>query len=598
MHYLTTLFRIIRPINFKTPLDLYFTILIVCILPLQLFPQSFTRITSGAIVTNGGNSGGSNWVDVNQDGWLDLFVANGNDIAQQNFLYLGSASGEFTRITDGDIVTDAARSIGGTWGDYDNDGDPDLFVANRGNQDNALYENNGDGSFSKITSGAIVTDGGDSNISHWLDIDNDGDLDLYVLNFNQANFLYRNDDGSFIKVTTGSAVTDVSPSISCVWADYDNDLDLDLFMSNGGNQNNVLYRNNGDFTFDKTVFSDGNSSLGGSWGDYDNDGDLDLFVANFLDQNNLLYKNEGAPDYTLTRITTGDIVNDGGRSVGTAWGDYDNDGDLDLYVGNHTQNNFYYANNGDGSFSKISSGDFVTNGGNTFGVSNGDFNRDGSLDIFAGNISNQNNDFYQNDGNAGHWARIICKGMTSNRSAIGTQVRIKAVIAGGSRWQMREISAQTGYNSQNETVAHFGLGDAGAIDSLLIQWPSGIQDIHTNLAVDGEITVAEGGGVTGLSNFSDQFPEKFALHPNFPNPFNPETIIRYEIPAAAAVEIIIYNIAGETVRTLVQSVKEAGLHQIKWDGRDHFGRPVPSGVYVYRLRSNEFIAANKMHLLR
>ena len=247
--------------------------------------------------------------------------------------------------------------------------------------------------FSKITSGAIVSDGGDSNISHWLDIDNDGDLDLYVLNFNQANFLYRNDDGSFVKVTTGSAVTDVSPSISSVWADYDNDNDLDLFVSNGGNQNNVLYRNDGDFTFEKAVFSDGNSSLGGSWGDYDNDGDLDLFVANFLDQDNLLYRNEGAPDYTLTRIATGDIVNDGGRSVGTAWGDYDNDGDLDLYVGNHTQNNFYYANNGDGSFTKISSGAFVTNGGNTFGVSNGDFNRDGNLDIFVSNISNQKQSF-------------------------------------------------------------------------------------------------------------------------------------------------------------------------------------------------------------
>ena len=206
-------------------------------------------------------------------------------------------------------------SHGSSIGDIDGDGDIDIIVTSinwdgwqksrsKRTENGVIwcYENQGDGHMKVRQCGDQWGVTGELG-----DVDNDGDLDLYVLNFNQANFLYRNDDGSFIKVTSGSAVTDVSPSISCVWADYDNDLDLDLFMSNGGNQNNVLYRNNGDFTFDKTVFSDGNSSLGGSWGDYDNDGDLDLFVANFLDQNNLLYKNEGAPDYTLTRITTGDL---------------------------------------------------------------------------------------------------------------------------------------------------------------------------------------------------------------------------------------------------------------------------------------------------
>ena len=97
------------------------------------------------------------------------------------------------------------------------------------------------------------------------------------------------------------------------------------------------------------------------------------------------------------------------------------------------------------------------------------------------------------------------------------------------------------YNSQNETVAHFGLGDAAIIDSLVIQWPSGIRDTFLNLAGDGEIIVIEGGGVTGLRDFSEQLPGKFALHPNFPNPFNPETIIRYEIPSAAEIEIIIFQ---------------------------------------------------------
>ena len=568
--------------------------IMIVLLPLQIFSQTFTRITSGDIVSDGGNSAGSNWVDVNKDGWLDLFVANGNDVAQQNFLYLGSASGEFTKVTSGDIVTDAARSIGGTWGDYDNDGDPDLFVANRGNQNNILYDNNSDGSFTKISSGVIVSDGGDSNISHWLDIDNDGDLDLFVLNFNQANFLYRNDAGAFTKITTGSAVTDVTPSISCVWGDYDNDRDPDLFVSNGGSQNNILYRNNGDFTFDKTVFADGNSSLGGSWGDFDNDGNLDLFVANFLDQNNILYHNSGAPDFTLTRITTGDIVNDGGRSVGTAWGDYDNDGDLDLYVGNHTQNNFYYSNTGDGTFTKITSGDFVANGGNTFGVSAADFNRDGSLDIYVSNISNQNNYFYQNDANSNHWTIISCLGMASNRSAIGTRVSVKATIDGISHWQTREISAQSGYNSQNDFTAHFGLADALMIDSIRIEWPSGVVDVHTSLAADEQITVVEGGGVTGLSDAENILPEAFSLHQNFPNPFNPETIIRYEIPVAANTELTIYNVIGQEVKTLVHQIQAAGVYEVVWNGRNNLDQPVPSGLYFYRIRTGQFSAAKKM----
>ncbi len=564
----------------------------------QVFPQTFTRITSGDVVSNGGNSAGSNWIDINNDGWLDLFVANGNDLSQANFLYLGSSGGEFTRITSGEIVTDVARSIGATWGDYDNDGDPDVFVTNRGNQNNNLYENNGDGNFTKITADTIVNDGGDSNISHWLDIDNDGDLDLFVLNFNQVNFLYRNDNTAFTKITTGNIVTDISPSICSIWGDYNNDSYLDLFVANGGSQNNFLYTNNGDLTFSKFTFSDGNSSLGGSWGDYNNDGYLDLFVANFLDQNNILYRNDGPPNFTFTRITSGDIVNDGGRSVGTAWGDFDNDGDLDLYAGNHTQNNFYYSNNNDGSFSKITSGDFVSNSGNTFGVSISDFNGDGGLDIYATNISNQNNQLYQNDGNAGNWIAIKCIGVTSSKDAIGAKVAVKASINGIDLWQTREISAQHGYNSQNGFAAHFGVANASSIDSLVVQWPSGAVDMHASLAINEFITVMEGGVITGISDQEDFISQGFSLHQNFPNPFNPTTDIRFRIADFEFVELKIFDINGREVRTLLAENKAAGLYTVTWDGVDQFGNSVSSGVYLYRIETGGLSTTKKMILIR
>ncbi|MGH7453435.1 MAG: FG-GAP repeat domain-containing protein, partial [bacterium] len=221
-------------------------LLIISSFSSNLEAQTFTKIVAGAIVNDGSNSTGASWADYDGDGFLDLFVANGNLTPQNDLLYRNNRNGTFTQITGGNIVTDGGSSMGGAWGDYDNDGDADLFVANRQGENNFLYRNEGSGAFVKITTGNIVTDGGNSNSSSWVDLDNDGDLDLYVINFSEADFLYRNDgNGTFTRITTGPPVTDISFSITGVWADYDNDGDLDLFISNGGNQNNFLYRNEG-----------------------------------------------------------------------------------------------------------------------------------------------------------------------------------------------------------------------------------------------------------------------------------------------------------------------------------------------------------------
>ncbi len=153
--------------------------------PSGLWGQTFTRVTGGVVVTDGGRSTGSNWIDMDGDDDLDLFVANGNQNNQTNFLYRNEGAGVFTRITEGALVNDGGASIGGTWGDYDNDGDLDLFVSNREGQANFLYRNEGAGAFTRITEGAIATDLNNSNGASWIDVDNDGDLDLYVINFNE-----------------------------------------------------------------------------------------------------------------------------------------------------------------------------------------------------------------------------------------------------------------------------------------------------------------------------------------------------------------------------------------------------------------------------
>ncbi len=406
---------------------------------LTIAETPFTRITSGAIVNDGGNSRGSSWGDYDNDGDLDLFVANYN---QNNFFYQNNGDGTFTKITSGAIVNDGGASLGSSWGDYDNDSDLDLFVANDFDENNFLYQNNGDGSFTKIASGAIVNDGGSSRGSSWGDYDNDGNLDLFVTNYNENNFLYQNNgDGNFTKITSGAIVND------------------------GGN------------------------SRGSSWGDYDNDGDLDLFVANF-GENNFLYQNNG--DDTFTKITSGSIVNDGGFSYGGSWGDYDNHGDLDLFVANYfNQNNFLYRNDGDGSFTKITSGAIVNDGGHSLSSSWGDYDNDGDLDLFVANDNNQNNFLYQNNGNGNNWIDIRLIGTVSNTAAIGAKVKVRAIIKGKPVWQMQEVSGQTGYASQNSLNAEFGLKKAAIVDSIQIRWPSGAVNGYANVKVNQFLTLRE-----------------------------------------------------------------------------------------------------------
>src|SRR6266536_1263721 len=180
----------------------------------------------------------------------------------------------------------------------------------------------------------------------------------------------------FTAITNGPVVTERGDSTGCAWADYDNDGYLDLFVSNFGTPFNFLYHNNGDGSFTRVtngiIATAQGQAEGAAWADYDNDGDLDLFVSVGLGGNDLLYRNNG--DGTFTKVTSGPVVQSGGNSRGCAWGDYDNDGSLDLFVANEQgQNNFLFHNNGDGTFARIASGSIVNDGGASYGCAWGDY---------------------------------------------------------------------------------------------------------------------------------------------------------------------------------------------------------------------------------
>lgn len=208
-----------------------------------------------------------------------------------------------------------------------------------------------------------------------------------------------------------------------------------------------------------------------------------------------LYQNNG--DGTFTKITTGIVVNNPGYSVGSTFVDIDNDGDLDLYVCNAfapgAMNNFLYYNNGDGTFTQDTSDPAGSDLGWSYGCAFGDIDKDGDLDLALGKCfgANENNGLYLNSGNANHFLALNFVGSKSNRSGIGVRVRIKATIGGVPRWQMREVTSQAGYCVQNGEDAWFGLGDAAIVDSIVSTWPSGVTRILTNVARDQFLTVDE-----------------------------------------------------------------------------------------------------------
>ena len=466
--------------------------------------QLFTKITAGNIVSSFSDSRSVNFIDINNDDKLDIFISNGPSGGQDNFLYINNGDGTFSSLVNDPIVEDFGKSDGATFADVDNDGFIDAFVVNWYGQDNFFYHNNGNGSFSYLPNVEMGEIGTHSETASWADIDKDGLVDLYVSNSGQnnsaeENLFYKNNGNlNFSRLTNGDFVTETDFSRSVNFTDYDNDGDLDLFVTNESNQANDLYQNEGDGTFVKIesglIVTSHKKSMSSSWGDIDNDGDLDLFVANagyFEEQANQLFRNEGNGQFT--DITSLEMSADMGCNYGSTFADYNNDGYLDLFVGSgycsaSKLKDFLYKNDGMGNLIRDTESIPDIPQKCSFGAAWGDYDNDGFLDLMIAQCRNGTgqlahaNSLFHNNGNANNWIKIKLQGVESNRSAIGSKVRIKTSVNGVSMWQLREISAQSGYCSQNSLLAHFGLGVATEVDSIIVEWPNGLIQVleHQN----------------------------------------------------------------------------------------------------------------------
>lgn len=529
----------------------------------------FIDATSGPLGDTGATYGAA-WGDYDGDGDDDLYIVNSGSA---NRLLRNDGGGAFTDVTSGPLG-DTGAGRGAAWADYDNDGDLDLYLCNTSGQANKLFRNDGAGVFADATSGPLG-DTGNTEGAAWGDFDNDGDADLYIVTDGGVNHLLVNYDGIFVDETP-APLAEANNGHSASWGDYDNDGDLDLYQVNGG-PNNLFRNDGGTFTVvSAPPINDSHDGRGAAWGDYDNDGDLDLYLVNYGTAN-FLFRNDGG---AFTNVTTG-VLGDTGNGTGCAWLDADNDGDLDIYLANEGANKII-RNRGGGVFQDatvVPLGD--TGSGKAVAVA--DYDADGRTDVYLANSGGANRAFHNEYQQDNRWLKVRLVGVSSNAAGIGARVR---VVAGGVS-QIREISGASGYCSQNTLVAEFGLGAASTVDTLEVRWPYGSVQETTGVARNQVITIVES-DVSGVAKPTESSPSLLLLEA-CPNPFRGSTAIRFAVATEQAVSLRMYDIRGRLVADLLGGLgaeaMEPGEQTLKWNGKDRNGADVAPGLYFLRLES-------------
>ena len=531
---------------------------------------------------NAGQGYGVAWADVDGDADPDLYVTNstGNQLLRND-------GGSFYEITG--PIGGSGVSEGSAWGDYDNDGDPDLFITNYG-APNVLWRNDGGGTMWAGVGGPSISDNGPGITPAWADYDKDGDLDLYMVNYGGPNQLLRNDGAAWgITNVAAPPIDDFGWGTGAAWGDYDNDGDPDLYLANYGYANK-LFRNDGGTFVDATTGPLGDASWGTgvAWGDYDNDGDLDLYLGN-VSTANRLFRNDGGGAFVDVAAST--PLADTGFAGGLAWEDYDNDGDLDLYLANNYSSNRLFRNEG-GWFQDVTP-PVLGYTGYSQGVGWADADGDGDRDLFVANFDGPNRLYKNGPGSQLNWLDVELVGTTSNRAGVGARVRVHV----GGNVQMREISASAGYLSQSDLVAHFGLGTATGVDSVVVTWPSGATQDTLLVGANGRIVLTEPIGVDAPMIAAGGWTNR--LEASRPNPFRSATDIVYEVAAPTRVTLAVFDVTGRRVRTLVdETVAQAGRYRVTWDGRTSSGTRAASGVYFTELDTGAYRATRRAVLLR
>ena len=491
--------------------------------------------------------------DYDGDGDVDIYFLNGAPLkgtkgttAPTNALWRNDGGLEFTDVTLQAGVGDKGYGLGVAVGDYDNDGDQDIYVNNLG--PNVLYRNDGDGKFTDVTAKAGAAAGREAGAgANFLDVDKDGDLDLFVANYvkwsyetnvmrkirewtigsgprdypRSRNVLFRNNgNGTFADISAASDIAShAGAGMGTVCADYDNDGDTDIIVAND-DWGNFLFRNDGTGRFEEVglasgiaydLSGDAQSSMGVACGDYNNDGLLDVHVTSYQREMATLYKNLGGGLFA-------DMTRTSGAGAGTlpyvTWGngfvDFDNDGDRDLFIAcghlidsveefddttmYHTPN-ILLMNTGDGKFVNVSKqcGDGLAVKLASRGAGFDDLDNDGDGDAVILNSRREPTILSNESAKGNHWVQVRLRGTKTNRDGVGARVKVTA----GDLTQIDEVHSGRGYQSHYGTRLHFGLGTRSRIDRIEVRWIGGGTDVLRNLPADRLLTITEGSSKAG-----------------------------------------------------------------------------------------------------
>lgn len=567
--------------------------------------------------------GGAAIFDYNKDSLLDIYYLGGT---ARDALYQNNGDGTFTNVAmaAGLGFTDSVITLGITTGDIDNDGYREVFLSTMLGEPNRILKNNGNGTFTDISVSAGITNDSLFTLgSSFGDYNKDGYLDIYVSNYvqrprtlfdslgNFASFAHtcspntlflNNGDETFTDVTNTTQTADTGCALATAFTDYNSDGNLDIWVINDFGawiSPNTVYHNTG------TAFNNvGNAAnidigiygMGIAIGDYDQDLDLDYYITNI--GRNVLHKNNGNGTFTDTTNAAGVsdqwLIQDSLHATGwgTGFMDIDNDSYVDLFVANGympavpelktslLDPDKLYRNNGDGTFSDISNTIAPDSNHISRGFAFGDVDNDGDIDLvpipglLTVSVDTHKVPLYQNNlNNTNNWLQVSLEGVISNRDAYGAQIKI---YINGQSW-IHEIDGGSSHASQHSTIAHFGLGSATIVDSLVIHWPNGLIETVSNIAPNQRLYLTEG----TITNTSNNIHQTLGQLIAAPNPANQQLLLRYNLHQQQTAQLSIWNALGQEIWQLKDATNQF-INQNIAINTSNFA----NGIYFIHLTAN------------
>ncbi|NND72905.1 MAG: T9SS type A sorting domain-containing protein [Rhodothermales bacterium] len=573
-----------------------------------VFGQSFTQVSGESQLAVASNGNGVAVADYDQDGDLDIFFVarEAYDSSRTTTVsrLFRNDDGFFVDVTheagvlnttNGYTTGQMGNQFGAAWGDYDNDGFPDLFISQIG--PDLLFRNNRNGTFDEVAEQMGVR-GSNHNSNHssamWWDYDIDGDLDLYVSSWTGVNTLFQNNGESFDDVSVESGTAEPGQTWTSIPLDVNLDQHPDLYVVNDFGDNTLLLSNRDGTFSDATEAYDLNDvghGMGVTIGDCNNDGMFDIYLTNDASYfPNPLFIGYGSGPFVDNAEDLG--VGDAGWAWGTEFLDYDNDRDQDLYVVNGFPvapgTNYLFHNSlvetGTAGFSDVSTGSGTDGTPDARGLVVFDYDQDGRLDLLVSNWTGAPY-LYRNDTeNTGNWIYIKLQGTLSNRDGLGAVVSVN--IDGQTMYRHNDGVEFLG---QSLAPVHFGLGDAEVIDQITVSWPSGLVEKFVDIPANQTITVTENVEVTASE--PELLPARsFGIDAVYPNPLTTTSRIEFVAAVKQGGTLEIYDVVGKLrySRTIAPGTRNVEIN------RDELGT---SGIYLVWIRSGLLTASTRLVVL-